>query len=280
MIKIQGFNSRGSKTVGKEVEAFTFPGGERQITLPKLDIVVRYIIIDAELPNSDAIMDLVLVKDAIFETYGDIRVDLRLGYIPYARQDRVANDGEALSARAFGNLINMLDFTNVMVVDPHSEVSVSYINNVAVIHQYNILNTNKELWDKIRKGDFMLVAPDSGSTSKVSDLSFYYYNNLFIQGKKIRDTKTGKLSGFSYEGDVKNRDLLIVDDICDGGGTFIGLTKELLDGGAKSVSLYVTHGIFSKGIDILINNGIKHIYTSDTIPQYEESEYLTVLKWR
>lgn len=273
MIKIQGFNSRGSSTSKLEVDVFTFPGGERQITLPKLDIIVRYIIIHATLQNSDNIMDLILTKDAIFEAYGNITVDLRLGYIPYARQDRVVNTGEALGARAFGNIINMLNFYKITVVDPHSLISVNYINNVIAIKQLHILRSNKELWDKISSDELVLVAPDAGSTGKVEELK-----DDFIQGYKIRDTKTGKLSGFDFNGDVKGKDLLIVDDICDGGGTFLGLTKILLEGGAKSISLYVSHGIFSKGLDILLDNGISHIYTTDSLPQ-EDNKKLTVIKW-
>jgi ribose-phosphate pyrophosphokinase len=104
------------------------------------------------------------------------------------------------------------------------------------------------------------------------------YRENIIQGNKKRDPETGGLSGFDYEGDVKGKNLLIVDDIADGSGTFIGLAQKLLEGGAKEVRLYVTHGIFSKGVDFLLNNGISHIYTTDTYYRGESTENLTVFK--
>jgi ribose-phosphate pyrophosphokinase len=80
---------------------------------------------------------------------------------------------------------------------------------------------------------------------------------------KKRDVASGKLTGFSLmAGDVRGRDLLIVDDLCDAGGTFIGSAQVLREAGAHSVSLYVTHGIFSKGVEHLFANGIDAIYTT------------------
>lgn len=281
MIYIQGSNKEGTIkqrgiTNRKVVPSFTFPGGEQQITLPDFNshIKIDHIDIIAQLITSKDVMDLVLIKDALESKY-NANIDLHLGYMPYARQDRIANDGESLAARAFARLINSLHFNNVIVLDPHSEIGVSYLHNVVIIDQLTMLMQSYAYKSIINK-EVLVVAPDKGSTQKVLDIVL---EKPFIQGFKFRDTKTGKLSGFGYDGDVEGKDLLIIDDICDGGGTFLGLTKELLDGGAKSVSLYVTHGIFSKGLDILLDNGIDHIYTTNSLPQ-KEHEKLTILYWR
>ena len=71
---------------------------------------------------------------------------------------------------------------------------------------------------------------------------------------KIRDTKTGYITETKLQGEVRGRDVLIFDDICDGGRTFIELAKSLKAKGAKKISLYITHGIFSKGKDVLYNH--------------------------
>jgi len=70
---------------------------------------------------------------------------------------------------------------------------------------------------------------------------------------------------------IKGKDALIVDDICDGGATFIGLAKELLILGANSVSLFVTHGIFRSGTDIIFESGISKIITTNSLPQTIEN---------
>ena len=66
--------------------------------------------------------------------------------------------------------------------------------------------------------------------------------------------------------------MLIVDDLCDAGGTFIGSAQVLRDAGARSVSLYVTHGVFSKGVENLLNNGIDAIYTTTSFASSELRE--------
>jgi ribose-phosphate pyrophosphokinase len=89
-------------------------------------------------------------------------------------------------------------------------------------------------------------------------------NTVFCSKK--RDPLTGHLSGFEIKNynpnpNADGQDLLIVDDICDGGGTFVGLAKELRKAGAKKVYLYVTHGIFSKGLPL---EGIDRVFTTDS----------------
>jgi ribose-phosphate pyrophosphokinase len=100
-----------------------------------------------------------------------------------------------------------------------------------------------------------------------------------IQGMKKRDLKTGELTGFDFYGEVRGKDLLIVDDICDGGGTFIGLAGKLRYEGAKSISLYVSHGIFSRGIEILFDCGIEMVYTTDSCNHEQKHERLQVINW-
>ena len=79
---------------------------------------------------------------------------------------------------------------------------------------------------------------------------------------KKRDSETGALSGFAVEsGDVRDAVCLVVDDICDGGGTFSGIAAVLREAGARSVSLAVTHGVFSRGIELA---GIDTTYCTDS----------------
>jgi len=115
---------------------------------------------------------------------------------------------------------------------------------------------------KLYKDEITLVAPDAGATKKVDTVAKHFGGLEVIQGYKKRDTATGAITGIGFMGDVKGKDLLIVDDLCDAGGTFIGLGMKLKDAGAKAVGLYVSHGIFSKGIGALLNSCIDEIYTT------------------
>lgn len=268
-----------------EVPISTFPGGEVNVRIPesfidRTESAAKGITIEAHLANSDGIMALMLLDDAICVAFEGIEVyNLDLAYVPYARQDRVCNPGEALSIRVMANMINTLGFNMVRISDPHSDVTPALIDNCVIEELVDCLSPTT--FDKqLDPNMYTLVSPDFGATKKVEKLAQEIgYDFKIIQGVKHRDLATGDLTGFGYYGDVNGKNLLIVDDICDGGGTFIGLAKELIAGGANTVSLYVTHGIFSKGTELLLDNGINHIYTTGSILRGEEFSYrrLTVI---
>ena len=102
--------------------------------------------------------------------------------------------------------------------------------------------------------DPVVVIPDAGATKKAYT---WLDGRRVVQASKRRDPATGKLSGFSVpdvdsEGNsIAGRPCIIVDDICDGGGTFLGLAAELQAAGAGPLTLAVTHGLFTKGTEVL-----------------------------
>jgi len=79
--------------------------------------------------------------------------------------------------------------------------------------------------------------------------------------KKTRDQSTGHITDYKLSGEVEGKSVLIVDDICDGGMTFKLLAEELMEAGAVHINLYVTHGIFSKGLRTLFESGIEDVFT-------------------
>ena len=108
------------------IEIGKFPGGEIRVRLTSeysSDSMVR---IKAVILNSDDVMTLVMLTDAL-RTAGVENIRLTMPYIPYARQDRVCNKGEAFSLRVFARIINALEFQSVVVWDAHSEVSTGWI---------------------------------------------------------------------------------------------------------------------------------------------------------
>ena len=268
------------------LDCTVFNGGEINLRLPKEGLAGPWSvgaegvsIVARSLDSSDGIMSLLMLVDALRREHPIASFRLFLGYTPYARQDRVCNKGEALSIKVFGDLINSMNFSEVMVVDPHSDVVGACINNCKVYSQAEIISDFTLLTREVAWVDTLLVSPDAGAIKKSEEVSRVLGADL-VQGVKKRDTSTGVLSGFGVvdpNGLVAGRHCLIVDDICDGGGTFLGLAKVLKEQGAGSVSLYVTHGIFSNGIAHLLDNGIDHVYTTDTFNSGEEHDRLTIL---
>ncbi len=196
-------------------------------------------------------------------------------YVPYARQDRVCSPGEALSIKMFANLINSMNFKRVFVNDVHSDVTLALIDRVEHREQIEVLyravadaqNTTARC---------LLISPDAGALKRVLKIS-QLFDIRMISANKIRDPLTGDITGTEVHGSVLNKHCIICDDICDGGRTFIELTKVLKAKGAYRVTLIVSHGIFSKGIQILINSGIDAVYTTDSFPQKSHPQ-LTLIK--
>ena len=222
------------------VEFFKFSGGETQVKFenPSISKEQNRVEIHAYIRDGE-FLPLALLVDAIRRTMTTVSIKLVLPYLPYARQDRVMNSGESLAVKVYTNLINSLNFDQVVVDDCHSDVGVALLNNV-VNENYLPIHFKTEDFDA-------LVAPDAGALKK----TFKHAKSLgiteVIRADKTRDVTTGNITGTVVHGDVKGKRLLITDDICDHGDDLVELAAKLKLGGAKKISLYVTHGIFSKG---------------------------------
>ena len=244
------------------VDHFTFKGGEEQV---KIDMAhapkggIGFVDITAKIKNSTDVMALAMLVDACSRLEGlhnHAEFTLHLPYIPYARQDRVMNPGEALSIKVFANIVNALGFDKVIVDDPHSDVSAALLNNVQIRGQDVLISEHHEI---VAGADVTIVAPDAGARKKAQKVADRLRIPL-VEAGKVRDVKTNEITGTAVFGDVEGRECVIVDDICDGGRTFIALAQALKEKGAKRVILYVTHGIFSFGKQVILDGGVDEIY--------------------
>lgn len=247
-----------------EHHIFRFPGGEYHIKLnEKIDYgQVTRVVITNRFDNMGELMKVAIAKDAL-ERRGIKKFDLVMPYIPYARQDRVCEKYESFTLKVFTDFLNSLNFDVVHVMDPHSDVAPALINNCNIIS--NIEYVARALVDI---SDLCyLIIPDTGATKKAQALQKSLNFKDAVQCNKIRDTKTGDLTGFKVYDYLHFGDApcIIVDDICDGGGTFIGLAEKLKEYNAGDLYLFVTHGIFSKGFEELLKFFTKIYYTNSWI---------------
>ena len=233
-----------------DIQTLVFPGGEVQVTIDhKAD--PDFLLIVANLTSSQDVMTLLMVTDALKRAYPGVPIRLEMPYVPYARQDRVANPGEALGARVFCDLINAQCYESVTVEDPHSDVVTALLDRVRVA---DLTFPLQKLVTRL--GNVALVAPDAGARKRVSKLAQTLGGLPVVCADKVRDTLTGKISATQVPDNIPDCDLLVIDDICDGGRTFTELAKALrarqqVLGIKRNLYLYVTHGLFSKGLDAL-----------------------------
>lgn len=244
------------------VDHSTFKGGEENV---KIDLrhapkgSIGFVEITAKIKNSSDVMALCMLVDAcsrLENLHTNAKFTLNLPYIPYARQDRIMQPGEALSIKVFARIVNSLGFDEVIVDDPHSDVSAALLDNVKIRGQDILV---AEFHDQLAGKDVTIVAPDAGARKKAQKVADRMRLPL-VEAGKVRNVVTGQITGTTFFGDVKDRECVILDDICDGGRTFIALAQSLKENGAKRVILYVTHGIFSFGKEVIYEGGVDEIY--------------------
>lgn len=274
-------------------KTFKFPGGEINVQLNNTYISPNYKIqIIQHICNSDDLMELLLATNALRKMFvKDISVVIP--YVPYARQDRVMVAGEALSIEVFADIINAQNYSMVTILDPHSSVTPALIKNVNIIENKKfVLNCFENLHGDMKffkllnqtKDNIFIVSPDAGALKKVENCvkvlieNNYIGSNPIIIGSKTRDVTNGKILGTTINIDKipPNNTCVIIDDICDGGRTFIELAKVLKEHGAENVCLLTTHGIFSKGVEVLYED-INVVMTTDSFREVEEEKELSFM---
>lgn len=236
-----------------------FPDNTSQVwkltNLNEADNEVRW-----DFSHEGEFMQLAQLKDLI-DFYGHKTI-LCIKYLPYGRQDKEISNSTTFALCSFANSLNYLQFDEVIIHDPHSTIALDLIKNSVAKYPIDTLQKVIEM-----TGSQSICYPDKGAVSKYADIYRNLTGSFFLYGDKVRDPATGNITHYELKGNIdflcKNNKVLIVDDICDGGMTFKLLAKDLLATGAKEVNLFVTHGIFSKGLKTLRESGINRIFTQD-----------------
>lgn len=228
-------------------ESFTFPGGEPHIKIKPGFDNTEPLTITQRINSFNDLGLLCMAADAL-QRMGAKADTLFIPYFPAARQDRVMVAGEPLSVKVYAEIINHLGFREVLVFDPHSEVLPAILDNCKIVTNHLFIEKVLEIIGR----EMLLISPDGGALKKIYKLSEYLGRMEVVECGKIRTVANGQLAGFKvFAEDLKGRNCLIVDDICDGGGTFSGLAQSLKQKNAGKLFLAVSHGIFSKGLDVL-----------------------------
>jgi ribose-phosphate pyrophosphokinase len=177
---------------------------------------------------------------------------LEVPYLPYGRQDKEISNVTSFSARVFRNIIMSNRFYAIETYDAHSGNAMVDSEKPTAFHE-SVLKNNYDV----------ICYPDKGARERYSITGV---DSVYAQ--KLRDQYSGDILGLELVTNyisLENKKILIVDDICDGGLTFIKVTEELKKHNPKQVDLAVSHGLFSKGKGCLYDAGIANIYTTNSL---------------
>lgn len=244
----------GSLVIPAPHKVFFFPGGEAMLDWqqPTASVQIAYL----RGCSGDELFALAMWNDAV-KRYGyNLKTVLALPYLPGARADR----GTPFGAKVYADFINSLNLDKVICIDPHSDVAPELYNNLHVVEAADL-----PIWGQLQGRFDGVIIPDKGARDRAEAVADRLGVPTF-QASKERDFATGKLSNFSME-EVRNANhLLVVDDICDGGGTFLGLASAVPDW--VKLSLWVTHGIFSNQAVWKLRERYSEVYNTDSHPGY------------
>lgn len=227
-----------------EIKVDHFPDGTQKIDLPFVTqssdsqkIVWRY-------ENESECMSLWYIAKHIRSMLPKSKLTLHLPYVPNARFDRTYYTQEVFTMKWFADFINSLNFDSVIVLDPHSSVSVALIDRVQVYYPVKQIKT---VLDSIENNNHqpILYFPDAGAMKRYKHLFEGYY---ILYGEKNRNWETGEITGLTLRGcinEVKELEkpvFLMIDDICSHGGTFYYSAKALKEAFPNSyVNSWASH---------------------------------------
>lgn len=242
--------------------------GNKEAIYKEVDLRSDINIIDFYFEDNGDIANMLMAVGYIKEEKPLSSIDIIFYYLPYSAMDRKIND-QIFSLKIFAHIINAQGFRRVYVLDAHNmEVTMDLIYNV------EFLDINTYVKEAIQKfNPDVLYFPDKGALAKYPKL-LVDYGLPIIHGNKVRDLNNrGKITSYETITDgvnIKGKRVLIIDDICRKGGTFVAAATELKKLGVSDIGLYVSHceaGIF-EGKLLEKDSDISAVYTTNSEPEF------------
>lgn len=265
-----------AKSYGQDlgnVSLYRFSDGEFQ---PSYEETVRgsdVVIIQSTFPPSDNLFELLLMIDAAKRASAH-QIIAVMPYFGYARQDRKDKPRVAIGAKMVANLLTAAGATRIITMDLHADQIQGFFD-VPVDHLY-ASSIFLPYIQSLNLPNLAMAAPDMGGTKRANAYAKYLKSDIVICYKQR--SKANVVDSMTLMGEVEGRDIMLVDDLIDTGGTLTKAADMMMDRGAKSVRAICTHAILSgKAYETIENSKLTELIVTDTVPLKRESSKIRVL---
>ena len=246
-----------------KTEKKVFPDGESKITINQIPKKSTVLVVQSTYPPVDTnLLELLSIVSKVQKFSS--KVFAVIPYMGYARQDREFLGGEIITIGVVGKLLKASGVKKVLTVDIHSKLALKELK----ISSENVsaMEVLVKHFKKMKMKNPLVVSPDLGGKERAEKFS-NLLKTAFIALKKHRDRRTGKVNILSEKVDVKNRDLILVDDIISTGGSIVKATKFLKKHQCKRIFVACTHALLVNNAAKNIKNaGVSQIISTNTIP--------------
>jgi ribose-phosphate pyrophosphokinase len=202
-----------------------------------------FVVQSTSYPTNDHLMELLITCDALRRSSAR-RITPVIPYFGYARQDRKSGSRTPISAKLVANLITEAGANRVLTLDLHAGQIQGFFD-IPVDNLFAAPLFSNDIVERFADRSPMIVSPDVGGVLRARIIARRLNTDLAIIDK--RRERAGVSEVMNIIGEVEGRDCILVDDIVDSGGTLCNAAEALLANGAKSVEVYVSHGVLSGG---------------------------------
>lgn len=265
-----------AKSFGKQLgklEIPKFSDGEFQPVYQESIRGDYVFLVQSTFAPSDNLMELLMMIDAARRASAGY-ITAVIPYYGFARQDRKDKPRVSIASKLVANLLTTAGADRVITMDLHApqiqgffDIPLDHLDSSAIFIPYI---------DNLKIENLIFASPDVGSTNRVREVAKYFELDMVICDKQRK--RANEVADMTVIGEVKGKNVVLIDDICDTAGTLCKAAQVLKDRGALSVRAFCTHPVLSgKAYENIENSLLEELVVCDTIPLKQESSKIKVL---